>query len=212
MVYIYDILLNFNKNLIEYFEWDDKDSIKYVKKIALFKVNNAVINDLIKKVVVFEDSFLNSIPKYEMNGFKDSGRVCLFTDGFLVIGALIKDKKITSFSRLLLDEEKEVLETADKINNYQISYHIIEKRTFEKTNCTRKEIFIKEKLNSELNKLFLEKNYDKLLYLYYEYTNKEGKNPEFAYNFLKNSLESFNKKHKHIFEILLLSNANLNKK
>ena len=94
MVYIYDILLNFNKNLIEYFEWDDKDSIKYVKKIALFKVNNAVINDLIKKVVVFEDSFLNSIPKYEMNGFKDSGRVCLFTDGFLVIGALIKDKKI----------------------------------------------------------------------------------------------------------------------
>ena len=35
MVYIYDILLNFNKNLIEYFEWDDKDSIKYVKSFVL---------------------------------------------------------------------------------------------------------------------------------------------------------------------------------
>lgn len=32
MVYIYDILLNFNKNLIEYFEWEEKDNIKYIKK------------------------------------------------------------------------------------------------------------------------------------------------------------------------------------
>ena len=50
MVYIYDILLNFNKNLIEYFEWDDKDSIKYVKKIALFKVSSKVIDDFIRKI------------------------------------------------------------------------------------------------------------------------------------------------------------------
>ena len=34
MSYIYDIILNFNKNLIEFFEWEDSDDIKYVKKVA----------------------------------------------------------------------------------------------------------------------------------------------------------------------------------
>lgn len=208
MVYIYDILLNFNKNLIEYFEWDDKDSIKYVKKIALFKVSSKVIDDFIRKMVIFDDSFLNSVPKYEMNGFKDAGSVCLFTDNFLVIGVLIKDKKIVSFSRLLLDEEKEVLETADKIITTDIKYRITGERVLEKSTLTRKELFIKERLIMELDKLFKDKNYDKLLYLYYEYTNKEGKNVESAYNYLKSSLENFNEKHKYLFDILLLSSAN----
>ena len=29
MAYIYDILLNFNKELIEFFEWEESDKIKY---------------------------------------------------------------------------------------------------------------------------------------------------------------------------------------
>ena len=37
MTYIYDILLNLSKELIEFFEWEDSDNIKYVKKIAVFK-------------------------------------------------------------------------------------------------------------------------------------------------------------------------------
>ena len=32
MIYIYDIVLNLNKELIEYFEWDTNDNIKYIKK------------------------------------------------------------------------------------------------------------------------------------------------------------------------------------
>ena len=45
MTYIYDILLNFNNNLIEHFEWEEKDKIKYVKKVILFKVPNKIIKD-----------------------------------------------------------------------------------------------------------------------------------------------------------------------
>ena len=35
MIYIYDILLNFNTSLIEFFEWEENDLIKYIKKIML---------------------------------------------------------------------------------------------------------------------------------------------------------------------------------
>ncbi len=212
MVYIYDILLNFNKDLIEYFEWEDTDSIKYVKKVALFKVENKVLFDMINKLIVFSEEFINNVPKYEMNGMKDAGSVCLFTDGFMVIGVLIKEGKPVLFSRLLLDEEREVLDISSKMSVSNIEYSIKENRYINKENLTRKELLIKEKLSLEIDRLFEEKNYDKLLYLYYEYTNKEGNNIEYVYKFLKNSINDFNDKHRYLFDILLLSNANLNEK
>lgn len=212
MVYIYDILLNFNKDLIEYFEWEDTDSIKYVKKVALFKVENKVLFDMINKLIVFSEEFINNVPKYEMNGMKDAGSVCLFTDGFMVIGVLIKEGKPVLFSRLLLDEESEVLDISSKMSVSNIEYSIKGERYFNKENLTRKELLIKEKLSLEIDRLFEEKNYDKLLYLYYEYTNKEGNNIEYVYKFLKNSINDFNDKHRYLFDILLLSNANLNEK
>ena len=40
MTYIYDILLNLSKELIEFFEWEDSDNIKYVKKIVFSKLKH----------------------------------------------------------------------------------------------------------------------------------------------------------------------------
>lgn len=37
MIYIYDILLNFNTSLIEFFEWEENDLIKYIKKFLYIK-------------------------------------------------------------------------------------------------------------------------------------------------------------------------------
>ena len=33
MKYIYDIILNFNERLYEFYEWKDNDDIEYIKKI-----------------------------------------------------------------------------------------------------------------------------------------------------------------------------------
>ena len=67
MNYIYDILLNFNKYLIEYFEWKDTDDIKYVKKIMLFKIDQKTIKDIIENIVILDNKFTSNIPKYEMS-------------------------------------------------------------------------------------------------------------------------------------------------
>lgn len=109
MVYIYDILLNFNKNLIEYFEWEEKDKIKYIKKIMVFKTTTNTIKDIIENEIILDKNFTKQIPKYEMNGLKNNSSTCLLTDGNIVIGILIKENIITDISRLLLDEENEIL-------------------------------------------------------------------------------------------------------
>ena len=40
MNYIYDIVLNFNKEYYSFYEWNRKDNIINVKKIPLFLVDN----------------------------------------------------------------------------------------------------------------------------------------------------------------------------
>ena len=50
MIYIYDILLNFNTSLIEFFEWEENDLIKYVKKLPIYKVSDDFLYNLKKKV------------------------------------------------------------------------------------------------------------------------------------------------------------------
>lgn len=207
MVYIYDILLNFNENLIEFFEWEEFDNIKYVKKIALFKTNTLFINDLIKNQIKLEDEFIDKVPKYEMNGIKDTYCACLVTDGKIAIAILIENKKIISVSRLLLDEEEEVLEMASNLDEVSVNYEVIKTKKMVKNLLTRKEENIKNNLIKEIDKLYKNKNYDKLFYLYYEYSNRESHDVNYVYNYLINSLNNFDIKHKYLFDILLMSNA-----
>ncbi|MGM9879629.1 MAG: DUF3603 family protein [Bacilli bacterium] len=209
MTYIYDILLNLNKDLIEFFEWEDSDNIKYVKKIAVFKTSSKIIKDIIFNEVIFDSNFTKIIPKYEMNGMKSAGSLCLLTDGLMVIGLLIKESKPILISRLLLDEEFEVLELADSLENTNINYKIVNSKPKERNSLTRKEKEIKEKLSLEIDKLYEMNNGEKLIYLYYEFTNLECSNTDYIYKYLKDSLKNFSDKHRKLYDILLLSNTKL---
>ena len=39
MNYYYDIVLNLNEELYEFYEWEENDSIDFIKKIPLFRVS-----------------------------------------------------------------------------------------------------------------------------------------------------------------------------
>ena len=201
MAYIYDILLNFNKELIEFFEWEESDKIKYIKKIALFKVRGKVLKDLINNEISLGKTFLDKLTSYEMNGL-ESCKSCLLTDGVMAIGILIKNNKIVSYSRLLLDEENEILEVSEKLEYIDLNYKILCARSAKCNNLTRKELDIKNKLGLILDDLYKMGEREKLYYLYYEYTNKESKNVNHIYTYLKQSLKSFNDNHKHLLDIL----------
>jgi hypothetical protein len=210
MDYIYDILLNFNENLIEFFEWNDNDNIKYIKKIILFKTDEKTVQDIINNEVLLDSSFTTNIPKYEINNIKEKCKLCLLTDGSIVIGLLIDNNKVKYISRLLLDEEYEILLSLDNLINTRIEYKIIKNRIKKDTTLTRTESRIKEQLLVELNSLYKNNNSDKLIYLYYEFTNKESRDITYIYNYLVNSLKCFNQKHVHLYNILLMSNVRIN--
>lgn len=209
MSYIYDILLNFNNDLIEYFEWEDTDKIKYVKKIMLFKTSTDVIRDIANYEVLLDSSFTSNIPKYDMNNSREEGKICLLTDENIVIGLLIKNNKVEYISRLLLDEEYDALETASHIVTTKIGYKKLKQRNRDKGNLTRKELTIKRNLLDKIDSLYKNKKVEELKYLYYEYTNKENKNIDYIYNFLKNSLTNFNDNHISLYNILNISNIKL---
>lgn len=210
MTYIYDILLNFNEKLIEYFEWDESDKIKYIKKIVLFKINSKSLREIINNEVVFSDDFLKKVPKYQMNGSFDSLKICLFTDGFLVVGVLFKKNRVVLYSRMLCDEEKETLEISDNLDFIDVDYEIIKKRDNSFDYLTRKEKSVKEKLDSFFDNYYFNKKYDILFYLYYEYFNSECNNIDEVYKSLKNSLNDFNNYHLNLFDIISISNAHVN--
>lgn len=211
MTYIYDIILNFNKELIEHFEWEQKDRLKYAKRIILFKVNNKTIKDILKKEIEISNNFIKKIPKYEMNGENTSPSICLIGTENIVLGLQIKENKIDKISRLLLDEEKEVIEKIKNLEEEIIDYKIIKEKENKKINLTRKELIIKEYLEKEINNLYKNNDINKLKYLYYEYTNKENNNKEKIYKYLIKTLNNFNKKHNKIYNILIISNKKTRK-
>lgn len=209
MVYVYDILLNFNKDLIEYFEWEDSDNIKYAKKITLFKITRKAMRDILTKEIEFNDNFIKKTLKYELDGFTSKTSYTLFTDETLVVGVTIKNNRIDLVSRLLVDEEQEVIEIAEQIDYANIDYKILKDKVKDSFVLTRKEKLIKTMLYEEIKKLYKEKKFEKLKYLYYEYTGKENRNIKHIYNYLIDSLCDLNYNHKRLIDILELSNKNM---
>lgn len=209
MVYVYDILLNFNKDLIEYFEWEDSDNIKYAKKITLFKITRKAMRDILTKEIEFNDNFIKKTLKYELDGFTSKTSYTLFTDETLVVGVTIKNNRIDLVSRLLVDEEQEVIEIAEQIDYANIDYKILKDKVKDSFVLTRKEKLIKTMLYEEIKKLYKEKKFEKLKYLYYEYTGNENRNIKHIYNYLIDSLCDLNYNHKRLIDILELSNKNM---
>lgn len=206
MTYIYDIVLNFNKDLVEFFDWQETDKIKCLKKVIMFRTNTKTIKDIINYKVELDNSFTSNIPKYEINNKKEEGKICLLTDGKITIGILIKNHIIKYISRLLPDEEYETLELSNNIVKIKINYKLMEQRNNQ--TLTRKEQKIKEELSDIINRYYLKKDKSTIKYLYLEYTNKENDNLEYMYNYLKQSLNNINEKHKNLYKILEMSKIN----
>ena len=67
MNYIYDIVLNFNKEYYSFYEWNRKDNIINVKKIPLFLVDNECFNIMKYDNVCVSKDFIKLILIPEVN-------------------------------------------------------------------------------------------------------------------------------------------------
>lgn len=175
MSYIYDILINFNKNLYEFYDWNLNDDIDHVRKIPVFKVDSAILWDIKNNDIIFKNQFLNQIYNktevFTVKNLKNLKYACLFCDGMETLAVEVTESGLKK-SKLLIDEEEEVIEVCSKLEAQSIEYKILHEMRIEQ-HKTRKEVEMEEFVKEQIKKLSEETDTSKLHYLYYECFNEK---------------------------------------
>ena len=75
MNYIYDIVLNFNKDYYNFFEWNKNDCVVNIKKIPLFIINNNIFTNMKYDIVTVSKKFIDLIKEKVIDAFKQRGNM-----------------------------------------------------------------------------------------------------------------------------------------
>lgn len=206
MNYIYDILLNLQKKPYDFFEWNESDEIIHVRKIPFFRISTEDLYNIKNNQVKFGLEFLKKISNrceaFTNKSIKVLKYVCLFSDSKEVIGVQLNDngEKI-KISKLLIDEELDVNEVCENIECSKINF-MVEKLELPLIFKTRRET----KIYNYILKQFVDENYSKLKYLYFECFDKNeddfSKIVESLITELNNNWNNISKK---IYDFLRLS-------
>ena len=170
MNYIYDIVLNFNKDYFCFYEWNKKDNIINIKKIPFFVVDNNTFNMMKYDKVVVDSSFIELIKEKTYTYSKNKiGSACLISNCKEVIGVLFDNKgNLVKRSSLLIDEEEEVLD--EIVNDDIYNINIVSSKKIKREDINRIEREKKLFLNNYIKR---ENNIMNLKYLYCDYFEKE---------------------------------------
>jgi len=211
MKYIYDIILNFNEELYEFYEWKDEDYFDYIKKIPIIKVTKETVKDIMKNRIMINSDFIKTINNacevYTNNSVKTIEYACIFCSNSTIIAVEFNYKGISIMkSDLLIDEGLDIIEYCKKIKPMNLEYKII--CNDEKKLITRKEEEMINFMKREINNIYKDNNFDKLKYIYFECFNKIEDNILKIYEELKNHINSLPPE---LYNILMLSYKSLQK-
>lgn len=175
MNYIYDIVLNFNKDYYDFFEWKKKDKIINVKKIPAFRVSDEDLKFLKYNDIKVDKSFLDKICNLTFFYHKidvNYKYMCLVSNSNESIGILFdNDGNLIKRSSMIFDEEEEVNE---EIINEDITIIKYIKNDFKEiVFVSRGDKEKKDYLYKFLSALDIEKDGNILKYIYYDYYEKE---------------------------------------
>ena len=59
MNYVYDIYLNFNNELYDFFDWNKNDKLTHIESIPIIKTNEEIIKQLITNDIKISKEILN---------------------------------------------------------------------------------------------------------------------------------------------------------
>lgn len=190
MNYIYDILINLQKNLYDFYEWNLSDEIMHVRKIPLIKVSTSDLSQIKNNLIKLNEETLKSINNrtevFTSHNVRIMKYLCLFSDDQDVLAVEFDKNGVKNrISKLLIDEELEVIEVSEHVNISNIKYEIKDKCTIENFK-TRKELKIYDYIIKQLNR----DNYERLKYLYFECFDKEETDYQTIIKDLKNLLNN----------------------
>lgn len=193
---VYDILVNFKKRAYEFYEWNKEDDIEHIKVIPSFKVSSKCLYDFINYRVKVDEVFLNQIygksETFNNHLIKTIDYACiLHNDDVCLAVEFNSDGNLIGKSRLLFDEEEDVISQSSNLDEITLSY-IIEDKTIIDKKYTRKELNTVSILERYLDNLYNKKEEDEIKYMYFECFDLMEEDIKKAYDNLKVSVKEAN--------------------
>lgn len=203
MNYIYDIYLNLNEKLYDFFDWNKNDKLLHIKKIPLIKINEKKLKTIINNQIEIDSKTLFQLyNKTEIWNINKKINYCaLFVDGNNIIAVEFnKNGKSIKKSFMRINEELELLESIDKINEKKFDFKISKKENmFLKT---RKQINEEKFIYKEIKNM----NENRLNYIYFECFGKKENNKKVILKNIK-KLQKNSKIYKNLYDILKLTST-----
>lgn len=202
MNYIYDIILNFNEEFYDFYEWKSNDNVINVRKIPVLKVDeNTYIALRNNKVQVSLETIEVLKKTFSLYNEKIEGNIiCLITNGMSAFGVMFNNNGyLIKRSSMLFDEEEEVIDESENIKEVKIEFIKNEKQ--EKNNVSRivkeKQKFINDYISSLDDELTLK-------YIYYDYFEKEENKNNIKEILLKEITRKWNNKLSKLYDLTKL--------
>ena len=178
MIYIYDIVLNFQEQLYDFYECNKKVRLLNIKKIPIFRINTEKLLSIINDKVYLKEEILHKIANETtiyMLSNNEYKYLCLFSNTEETVAVMCnEDGLIIKKSSLLFDEEDEANEVAENLN----IDCVIEKTVKVNNNNLLDNCRIirekKKKVYDFIKKLDLLVDKEKIRYLYFDLFEEEN--------------------------------------
>lgn len=175
MNFYYDIVVNFQENNYMFYEWAESDVLEYIKRVPIFQVTTKVLRDLINNNIEVDKEFLDSIyNKTKLKkGFLEYVSLFVSKNGAIVL-EFASDGKVIARSGLQVNDECNVMEVIYTLPIFRLEYKVLNRLELNKD--LRLESTVKDFINLEINTLYKNKEWEKIVFLYNEWFLKSNPN------------------------------------
>lgn len=205
MNYVYDVLVNLNEEMYDFYDWEESDKFTHVRRVPIFKINEDTFYDFLTKKIKVNEEFMNTIKdKTQVFGGRNIDILkygSIISNGYNAIMIELNDQgEIKRKSKFLINEEIEIIEVASSLKTYNINYNLLNNKI-----STNKMIRSEKKLIKNILKELenLKNDNEKIDYLYYEWFETEEGNNKYE-KLTKNIKSKFTNKHEEFLELLNL--------
>lgn len=209
--YYYDIILNFTKDNLAFYEWDQTDRLVYLDKIPIFKVDSGDLLVFVQSNFKVTIDFLKSIAAKTVVNHKRTSReivyAVIFTDGKSTIAWQFNSQgKSIAHSQLLPEDDLNVLEISSGLKRKLISY--IKLNALKSEPDLREVKKIKQVIKTELHKLYQTQNQAQMSFLFLEWFNEFEPDLEVMYHKMLKALASdLDLKQEKIYRLIKLAST-----
>lgn len=195
MNYIYDVLLDFNNELYDFFDWNEEDKITHIRKIPIFKISPNSYDKIKNNKIIIDDQvkekIYNRTEIFESHKVKTLEYACLVCNGLEVMAILFdKNGLNVKYSNLLLDENDEVIEVVEKMNEFDIKVKVLQRKTKYRF-LTRSDINKINFIGKEIGRMKKNNELEKIKFLYYELFNEKNNDMNYIIKKITNEISNY---------------------